>query len=120
MPRILLRLTLARAVPPPVIPRPGGEVVTPFGRWVRERVASAALDWQGVAVHHVHLTPATVELVLLTDGAVPPLPSALTIARSLARELDLAARRGGWVRTPLWGDLGVWVAARGADLRTEH
>jgi hypothetical protein len=116
MARILIRLTLMSSAPAPLMPRPTSDTLAPFGRWLRERVGSAALDWPAVALHRLHFTPCTMELVLLADPATPPLSSGLGLARALARELDLAARRSGWVRGPLWSDMGVWVAARGGEV----
>jgi hypothetical protein len=97
MARILIRLTLMSSAPAPLMPRPTSDTLAPFGRWLRERVGSAALDWPAVALHRLHFTPCTMELVLLADPATPPLSSGLGLARALARELDLAARRSGWV-----------------------
>ncbi len=120
MARVLVRLTLVPWAPPPVVRRVEGEQVAPFGRWLRERIASTALDWPKMAFHRVHLTPRSLELVVITPAAAPALPGALLVARAVARELDLAARRTGWVRGALWTDMGLWVSGERRLVNTDQ
>ena len=107
--RTLVRLSLAPAGPSPLVRGFAGEILTPFGRWLRERVASAAIDWPDVAFHRVHLTATSLEVVVLLRPGIPPHRGAQEVARALARELDLAARRTGWSRGMLWSDVALWT-----------
>jgi hypothetical protein len=107
--RTLLRLSLTPAGPAPLVRGFAGEILTPFGRWLRERVASAAVDWPDVAFHRVHLTATSLEVVVLLRPGIPPHRGAQEVARALARELDLAAQRTGWSRGVLWSDVALWT-----------
>jgi hypothetical protein len=107
--RTLVRLSLTPSGPSPLTRGFAGEILTPFGRWLRERVASAAIDWPDVAFHRVHLTSTSLEVVVLLRPGIPPHRGAQEVARALARELDLAARRTGWSRGVLWSDVALWT-----------
>lgn len=110
--RALLRLTLAPGSPRAVVRRGDALVVTSFGRWLLERVASVILDWPAVAFHRVELTTAGLELVLIPGCHAPARAQSEAVATALARELDLAARRRRWSQGALWQ--GVEVAVEGA------
>lgn len=107
--RTLVRLSLTPAGPTPLVRGFAGEVLTPFGRWLAERVASVAVDWPDVAFHRVQVTATALEVVVLLAPGVPPHRGALALARALARELDVAARRSGWSRGMLWSDVALWT-----------
>lgn len=115
MPPVLLRLTLHPDAPPAAEALPEAMVLTGFGRWLRERIASARLDWPSVAFHRLRLTPDCCTLTLIPAAHAPPLLSALLIGRALAIELELAAGRAGWIER----GAALWQAEdRGP--RTEH
>ncbi len=74
----------------------------PFGRWILERVASATLDWPAVAFHRVELTPTALELVLIAGRHAPARVQFEAVARAMARELEVAARRRWPLQEALW------------------
>jgi hypothetical protein len=109
MSRVLVRLAFAPGAPRCALSTPLGERRAPFGTWLRERVASLALDWPAIAIHQQHHSPVGVELVLLPGRGLPPLVSGRALARAAERELSVAARRGGWVKGELFCGVEVVV-----------
>lgn len=100
--RGLVRFTLSTASPPLLVRGGASWLATPFGRWMLERVASAMLDWPAVAFHRVELTASGLELVLIAGEHAPARAQFEAVATAFSRELDLASRRGRWVRGMLW------------------
>ena len=100
--RGLIRFTLQPGAPTVLVGTGTATAATPFGRWMLERVASAMLDWPEVAFHRVEISRAGLEVVLILGGHAPPPVQCNAIAAALGRELEVAARRGSWVRGALW------------------
>lgn len=120
MPRVLVRLAFTPEAPRCALRTLAGERRAPFGTWLRERVASLALDWPAVAIHQQHHSAAGVELVLLPRRGLPPLVCGRALARAAERELSVAARRGGWVKGELFCGVEVVVETANSERRTAN
>jgi len=64
VPRLVVALTLSIDAPSLTRRLPEVTVCSPFGRWLRERIASLALDWPGIAVEQLRLTPRRAQVTL--------------------------------------------------------
>jgi hypothetical protein len=118
--RGLLRFEVAPGAGALVVWRQAARVPTPFGRWLLERVASTMLDWPRIAFHRVEVTTDGLEVALMVDGHAPAKAQFTAVADALARELELSARRRGWIHGPLWArvtvsvDVGGWRSVVGS------
>ena len=109
MSRIVVQLGLAGGMPRPLI----GRCPSLFGVWLRERIASIAIDWPAVGFHGIELLPDGVRLVLLARGATPSEVVGLAIARAVRVEVESAALAWcGLQRGTIWDDATVVIVER--------
>ncbi len=73
-----------------------------LGSWVLERVASLRLDWPTIAFLRTEVHRGGLEMLVQVGGNAAGDLQTVTLSRAVERELDVAARRGGWVRQGLW------------------
>jgi hypothetical protein len=102
MPRALVRFTLASASPPLIRRLPEGVVLAPFGRWLRERVASAVPDWPAVGFHRIECTTAGLELLLVAGGHARAEAQCAAVMRAVWRDTTRGAVRCGWSKGEIW------------------
>ena len=102
MPRALARFTIAPARPPLVYHLPDGVVLAPFGRWLRERVASAVPDWPAVGFHRIDLTAAGLDLLLVAGRHARAEAQFAAVMRAVWRDTSRGAVRCGWSRGEIW------------------
>jgi hypothetical protein len=102
MRRALVRLTIAPLMPPLVRRLPQGTVLTPFGRWMRERIASMVPDWPAVGFHRIEMTAAGLELLLVAGGHARAEAQFAAVMHALWRETTRGARRCGWTKDEIW------------------
>ena len=87
MSRVVVQLALASGIPRPLI----GRCPSLFGVWLRERIASIAIDWPAVGFHRIELLTDGVRLVLLPRATMPSEAVGLAIARAVREEVQAAA-----------------------------
>jgi hypothetical protein len=87
MSRVVVQLALAGGMPRPL----NGHCPSLFGVWLRERIASIAIDWPAVGFHRIELLADGVRLVLLPRAATPSEAVGLAIARAVRLEVEAAA-----------------------------
>jgi hypothetical protein len=87
MSRIVVQLALAAGMPRPL----NGRCPSLFGGWLRERVASMAIDWPAVGFHRIELVADGVRLALQARDATPPEAVGLAVARAVREEVESAA-----------------------------
>ena len=102
MRRVLVRFTLAPTMPPLVEHRAAGVVLTPFGRWLRERVASCIPEWPSVGFHRIDLTDDGLELLLLARDHARTGSAFEAVRRKVWRDTSRGAVRCGWTRSEMW------------------
>jgi hypothetical protein len=101
MPRIVVQLALAAGMPRPLNSR----CPSLFGGWLRERIASIAIDWPAVGFHRIELLPDGVRLVLLPQAGTPLEAVGLAIARAVRVEVESAALSScGLQHGVMWDD----------------
>ena len=112
MPRALLCLTLS--VDAPVLTHPGTPAqLSPFGHWLRDRIAATPRQRTAVAFHRLRFVGSEVRLVLFFRHPAPSLVVSLVVARTLQRDTTEAARAVGWLGESgsLWRAGGTVVVA---------
>ena len=126
MRRALLRFTVAADLPPLVRRLPEGAVLAPFGRWLRERVASSIPDWPAVGFHRIEITDAGLELLLVAGGHARAEAQFAAVMRAVWRDTTRAEVRCGWTSAEVWCAAEVVrearserQEARGDDLRLD-
>jgi len=87
MSRIVVQLALAAGMPRPL----NGRCPSLFGVWLRERIASIAIDWPAVGFHRIELMADGVRLALQAPAATPPEAVGLAVARAVRVEVESAA-----------------------------
>lgn len=102
MRRALVRFDIAASLPPLVRRLPEGVVLAPFGRWLRERVASSVPDWPAVGFHRIEITAAGLELLLVAGGHVRSEAQFAAVMRAVWRDTTRGAVRCGWTREEIW------------------
>jgi hypothetical protein len=115
MRRALVRLAIAPHLPPLVRHLPEGEVLAPFGRWLRERVASSIPDWPGVGFHRIEITTAGLELVLVAGGHARAEMQFAAVMRAVWRDTTRGARRCGWTRAEIWVSTEILLDERESE-----
>ena len=107
MPRALLCLTLS--VDAPVLTHPGTPAqLSPFGRWLRDRIAATPRQRPAVAFHRLRFVGSEVRLVLFLRQPASSLVVSLVVTRTLQRDTTEAARAVGWIEP----DQKLWLEGR--------
>ena len=102
MPRALVRLTTAPDAPPLLTELPEGTVLAPFGRWLRERIASMVPDWPAIAFHRIECIDDGVEVLLIAGPRLRSAHSFAAVVEAIRLDTARGARRCGWTRGELW------------------
>lgn len=110
MHRGLLRLVIAPGLPPLVEHLPGGTVLTPFGCWMRERVASLIPDWPAVGFHRLEITALGLDLHLRAGDHSRATAQFAAVLAAVRRETARAAVRSGWATGEIWREESLSIA----------
>ena len=117
MSRVVVQLALAAGMPRPL----NGRCPSLFGVWLRERIASIAIDWPAVAFHRIELLADGVRLLLLARAATPPDVVGLAIARAVRLEVQSAALACcGLQRGTIWDDATVVIVEEVSNGAVSH
>jgi hypothetical protein len=96
MPRAYLCFTLSPAVPALTgVGEPAR--LSPFGQWLRGRIALDARRWGAVTFERLRFSAREVRLVVLLHDFALPLVVTVAVSHALLRETEAAARRAGWL-----------------------
>src|SRR5690606_32805691 len=92
----------ASDAPPFLRELPEGRVLTPFGRWLRERISSMVPDWPAIAFHRIECIEDGVEVLLIAGPRLPAVPQFAAVVEAIRLDTARGARRCGWTRGELW------------------
>ena len=95
-------------------------ILAPFGRWLRERVASHIPDWPAVGFHRIEITGDGLELLLVAGGHARAEAQFAAVMRAVWRDTTRGAVRCGWTSCEMWSDAEVFAEqeARGKKPET--
>ena len=102
MRRALVRFTIAPDLPPLIQRLPEATILAPFGRWLRERVASHIPDWPAVGFHRIEITADGLEVLLVAGGHARAEAQFVAVMRAVWRDTTRGAVRCGWTSCELW------------------
>lgn len=114
MPRVILQFSLAA----PLAATGDHGHPSLLGAWIRERIASAAIDWPGVAFDHIRICKHDVRLGIIPPPHIPPAVVGIAIARAITNEINSAVpptKRRRWRRS-VCGRTTIYVEQRALSL----